>query len=71
LLTAGVAGLLTQPLIFQLAAPEGFSALLAVPAHTAPGSLAAAEALTRFHHRFFKLLKLSHKKPPKSNKRDY
>jgi hypothetical protein len=52
LLTAGVAGLLTRFFTFQLAAPEGFSALLTVPALTAPGSLAAAEALTRFHHRF-------------------
>jgi len=52
-LTAGVAGLLTCCFPFQLAAPEGFSALLTVPALTTPGSLAAAEALTRFHHRLF------------------
>jgi len=40
-------------MFFRFAAPEGFSLWTADPAYTIPGSLAAEETVTRFHHRFY------------------
>jgi len=57
MLTAGEAGAPTdRRTCVQFAAPEGFSVCRCAPGSHPPGFAVAAHKLTRFHHRFYKLV---------------